>query len=74
MTAFPSVHPVAAQPRCVHCGAACDGRDENGVPHCTLEHLLLARILGTATDAGGGTPATSPSVTTPAAAGGVEEA
>jgi hypothetical protein len=28
---------------CIHCGAACDTRDEEGVWHCGTEHLLLAR-------------------------------
>ena len=74
MTAFPSAHPVAEESRCVHCSAACDRRDETGVPYCTLEHLLLARILGTADRAVCGTPSTSPSVTAPAVPGDVEEA
>ena len=29
---------------CVHCGAASDTRDEEGVWHCGTEHLLLARL------------------------------
>jgi len=29
---------------CVHCGAASDTRDEEGMWHCGTEHLLLARL------------------------------
>jgi hypothetical protein len=47
MTALTLI-PVDEPAPCAHCGEPCTQHDESGLPACTLEHLLLARILETA--------------------------
>lgn len=44
MTALTLI-PVDEPAPCAHCGEPCTRRDESGLPVCTVEHLLLARIL-----------------------------